>query len=110
LRKRIIENFGIQENHLNGFIDFMKNVLHIRNMISHNNVIFNFIPAYQSLSLNNMYEFIFKKHIDKLALINLMELIEFFSHSKTLISNTKYYFNKLKIEEKFKHKINLFND
>jgi hypothetical protein len=37
-----------------------------------------------------------------------MELIEFFSHSATLVSNTKYYFNKLKIQQKFKDKIDLF--
>lgn len=110
LRKRIIENFGIQNVHLNGFIDFMKNVLHLRNMISHNNVIFNLTPTYQSQALNDMYKFIFNKNVNNLSLVNLMELIEFFSHSKTLISNTRYYFNKSKIEQKFKDKINLFHE
>lgn len=110
LRKRIIENFGIPHSSLNGFVDFTKNVLHLRNMISHNNVIFNFTPTHQSQSIFDMYKFIFNRHINKLTLINLIELIEFFSHSKTLISNTKYYFNKLKIEQKFKDKINLFNE
>jgi abortive infection bacteriophage resistance protein len=110
LRKKIIEGFGINDQHLNGFIDFIKNVLHLRNMISHNNVIFNTVPAYQSTAVFNMYGYIFKKHINKLTLINMMELIEFFSHSKTLISNTRYYFNKLKINPKFKDKINLFNE
>ena len=110
LRKKIIENFGIQAPYLNGFMDFIKNVLHLRNMISHNNVVFYSIPPYQSQSLFDMYNSIFQKHIGKLTLINMMELIEYFSHSKTLISNTKYYFNKLKINQKFKDKINLFNE
>jgi hypothetical protein len=88
----------------------MKNVLFLRNMISHNNIIFSFVPPQQTKAIYDMYESIFHKKIQHLSLVNLMELIEFFSHSKTLVSNTRYYFNKLKIEEKFKKNIGLFNE
>jgi abortive infection bacteriophage resistance protein len=110
IRKQIITNFGINEKHINGFIEFMKSILHLRNMISHNNVIFNHIPiCFDNSSVLNMYYELFNKSIKHINLINLMELIEYFSHSKTLVSNTQYYFKKMKIESKFKEKIGLFN-
>jgi hypothetical protein len=63
---------------------------------------------YQCPSLLSLYDFIFKKTVPQIKLMQMMELIEFFSHSTTLVSNTKYYFGKLKIQQKFKDKIDLF--
>jgi hypothetical protein len=58
--------------------------------------------------LFNLYAFIFKKTVTQIKLVQMMELIEFFSHATTLVSNTKYYFRKMKIQQKFKDKIDLF--
>ncbi|OAV63236.1 hypothetical protein Barb4_05455 [Bacteroidales bacterium Barb4] len=95
-------------SHLHGFIDFLKNVLHLRNMISHNNVVYSCEFAYQSMALNCVYESVMHKKINRVKLIHMMELIEYFSHTKTLVSNTKYYYGKAKIQQKFKDKIDLF--
>jgi hypothetical protein len=110
VRNRILNNFGLTSNFLNGFIAFLKNTLHLRNYISHNNVIYNTRVTYQCPSLLDLYTFIFKKRVKQINLWQMMELIEFFSHSTTLVSNTKYYFNKLKIQQKFKDKIDLFKE
>lgn len=37
--------------------------------------------------------------------MNMVELIEYFSFNKTLVSNTKYYLKKMQVPEKFKAKI-----
>jgi hypothetical protein len=57
-----------------------------------------------------VYQFIFDKPISQVKLFEMMELIQFFSHSTTLVSNSRYYYNKLKIQEKFKQKIDLFSE
>jgi hypothetical protein len=88
----------------------MKNILHLRNMISHNNVIYDAKMIYDGQDLFDVYEFIFHRKITSLRLIHVMELIEYFSHSKTLIANSRYYFNKLVINQKFKNRILLFAD
>jgi hypothetical protein len=105
-----MNNFGIPYDFFNGFVAFLKNTLHLRNYISHNNVIYNADVPHQCPNFLNLYEFVFKKHIDRIELIHMMQLIEFFSHSTTLVSNTRYYYNKLKIQQKFKDKINLFRE
>ncbi|MDR1991700.1 MAG: Abi family protein [Mycoplasmataceae bacterium] len=110
VRQRIMNTFGLPFNYLDGFIIFLKNTLHLRNVISHNNVIYNINIPYQCSSLVLLYEFVFKKSVQSIKLIHMMKLIEFFAHSTTLVSNTHYYFNKLKIQEKFKGKIDLFDE
>ncbi len=105
VRNRIINNFGLYPKHLPGFIDFMKNILHIRNLISHNYVIFNANVKYQSQSLNDIYEFVFNKKVDHISPFNLTEMIQHFAFNKTLVSNTMYYFKKMDIPPKFKEKI-----
>ncbi|MDR3163912.1 MAG: Abi family protein [Mycoplasmataceae bacterium] len=110
IRAKILNNFGLYPSHLNGFIKIMKNILHLRNMISHNNVIYDAKMIYDGQDLFDVYEFIFHRKITSLRLIHVMELIEYFSHSKTLIANSRYYFNKLVINQKFKNRILLFAD
>jgi abortive infection bacteriophage resistance protein len=109
-RNRILSNFGLTPNFLDGFIAFLKNTLHLRNYISHNNVIYNTQIPYQCPSLLSLYDFVFKKTVPQIKLFHMMELIEFFAHSTTLVKNTKYYYDKLKIQQKFKDKINLFEE
>lgn len=105
VRTKIINNFGLYPRHLQGFIDFNKNVLHLRNMISHNYVIYNADVKYQSESLNEIYQFVFNKKVNHISLMNLIELIQTFSFNKTLVSNTHYYLKKMDIPEEFKEKI-----
>jgi hypothetical protein len=77
-------------------------------MISHNNSIYSSTFPHIGSSVEKLYEHIYKVQPGRIKLLQIMQLIEYFSHSKTLISNTKYYFDKLKIQQKFKEKINLF--
>jgi hypothetical protein len=77
-------------------------------MISHNNSIYSTTFPHNGATVEKLYEHIFQTKPGKIKLLEIMQMIEYFSHSKTLISNTKYYFSKLKIQQKFKEKIELF--
>jgi hypothetical protein len=77
-------------------------------MISHNNSIYSVTFPQSGTAVEKLYEHIFQVRPGQIKLLQIMQLIEYFSHSKTLISNTKYYFSKLKIQQKFKDKIELF--
>jgi abortive infection bacteriophage resistance protein len=109
-RISLLSNFDLSPEHYEGFIVFLKNTLHLRNYISHNNVIYNTEIACQSPSLINLYECVFNKSVSNIRLLHMMELIEHFSHSTTLVSNTRYYLSKLKVQQKFKDKIQLYED
>lgn len=105
VRMKIMSNFGLYPRHLTGMIDFFKNILHMRNQISHNYVIYNADIKYQSASLNEVYEFVFNKKVDHISVMNLIQMIEHFSFNKTLVSNTNYYLKKMKMAEKFKQRV-----
>ena len=81
---KIIYNFDVDITTNSGFIDFIKNILHIRNLISHNYVIFNSEIKYQSLGLNDLYETIFNKHIEEMDLSKLIKMIEYFTDDDSL--------------------------
>jgi len=110
LQKRIINNFNLNESHIDGFNDFMKNILHLRNKISHNYIIYQSQCRYQSSKLNSLYNDIFKDNIEHFKLIHLLKLLEHFTQSNSLVNGSKKYFDSLPIHEKFKLKINIFND
>lgn len=105
VRNKIINNFRLFPRQLKGFSEFLKNVLNIRNLISHNYSIYNCEIKYQSPELIEIYNSVFNANIDHISVMNMIELIEYFSFSKTLVSNTKYYLKKMQIPEKFKTKI-----
>lgn len=105
VRNRIINNFRLYPSQLKGFSDFLKNVLNIRNLISHNYPIYNCEVKYQSPELFEIYNSIFNTNIDHISVMNMVELIEYFAFNKTLVSNTKYYFKKMQVPEKFKARI-----
>jgi hypothetical protein len=102
-----LKNLDIPHNLIGGFISFLKNILLLRNAVSHNAPIFKLRFKAQSNGLNDLYYFIFKKHIqNELRLSHIIELIQYFSGTKMLLSRTKYYFHKLAINETVKHKLN----
>lgn len=108
-QEAILKNLDIPHNLIGGFISFLKNILLLRNAVSHNAPIFKLRFKTQSNGLNDLYYFIFKKHIqNELRLSHIIELIQYFSGTKMLLSRTKYYFDKLAINETVKHKLNHF--
>lgn len=83
--------------------------MQLRNYISHNNVIYSFTVSYVTNEFVALYKEIFNEQPQKFKLIHLMKMIEHFAGTNVLISNTKYYYDKLKIDKKFKDRIGLFD-
>ena len=104
---KIVRNFDVDITTNSGFIDFIKNILNIRNLITHNYVIFNSDVKYQSSGLNNLYETIFNKHIEEMDLTKLIKMIEYFTDDDSLGKWIKMKLSKLNIKKKFKQKITL---
>ncbi len=104
----IADDFGVLNGNISGFIDFIKNILHLRNLISHNYVIYQAKMKFQSNSLNKMYFDLFGIEIKQVTLRHIIQMIEKFVNKPDLISKTITEFNKLKIDQKFKNKVQLF--
>ena len=83
---KIIKNFDPIIATNSSFIDFIKNVIHLRNMISHNYVIFNAEIKYQSNELNNLYESIYKEKTKEIDFLKLIALIHYFTQDEILIN------------------------
>jgi hypothetical protein len=91
LRDGILSTFGLKAEHIQGFYDFIKNLIDLRNGITHNEIIFSKKIKYQSNELKAMYQFITKKSIsNELKLINILEIIEFLTKTNKLVNSTKY--------------------
>jgi abortive infection bacteriophage resistance protein len=71
-----------------GFIDFIKNVIHVRNFISHNIAIYNVGVRYVTPELSNMYEFIFKEKPTSFKFYHLIRLFGHFSNDQKLLQKT----------------------
>lgn len=106
----VLKSFGLNKGNISGFIDFIKNILRIRNMISHSYVVFNMKIKYQSIGLNNLYKSIFGIKVNQITIYEILRMIEHFSGNQYLIRNSKCYFNHLNILPEFKQKIKLFED
>ena len=102
---KIIKNFDPIISTNSSFIDFIKNVIYLRNIISHNYVIFNAEIKHQSNELNNLYESIFKEKTNEIDFLKLIKLIHYFTQDKDLFEWMKTKFNELKINDKFKKRI-----
>ena len=102
---KIVKNFDPIITTNSSFIDFIKNLIYLRNMISHNYVIFNAEIKYQSNELNNLYESIFKEKTNEIDFLKLIALIHYFTQDDTLIDWLKNKFAQLKIDNKFKKRI-----
>ncbi|ASJ89217.1 MAG: abortive infection system AbiD/AbiF-like protein [Candidatus Malacoplasma girerdii] len=102
------EQFNVISRNTNGFIDFIHNLLIIRNKISHNYVIYNTQIEYQSNALNNLYNELFKVQVKHIGFYELLQMIEYFVNDYSIIKKTKMYFDKLKIKDQFKRRIMLF--
>lgn len=104
----ITETFNVKDDNCSGFIDFLKNVIHLRNMISHNYVIYSSNVKHQSNALNKLYNDIFNVNVKKIELFELLQLIEYFTLDSRLINEVIKKFVKTKIKNKFKKNIMLF--
>lgn len=99
LRKRVMANFKITSEHLKGFCDIMKIILHIRNLISHNDILYNHNIIIQTPDVNKLYEYIFHEKIQQLGLLQLANVIDYFNDNRTSL-------NKILIDEIEKLKFN----
>ena len=104
----IVNEFGVPDNNVAGFDDFIKNIIHIRNLITHNYVIYKADIKYQSEALYKMYYDITKKNTKIITIAEIIELIEYFTKTNTLISNTVRAFKQMKIKERFKLRVRPF--
>ena len=102
---KIVYNFDPIIKTNSSLIDFIKNVIHIRNMISHNYVVFYADIKYQSPELNNLYKNIFNEEVTNIDFKHLINLIQYFTHDDNLYEYVKNKFSELKINDKFKKRI-----
>lgn len=104
----IIETFNVKNDNCSGFIDFLKNIIHLRNMISHNYVIYSSSVRHQSNAFNKLFYDIFKIQVRKIEFFDLLKLIEYFTKDHNLINEIIEKFAITKINTKFKKNIILF--
>ena len=104
----IVNDFGVPNNNVVGFDEFIKNIINIRNLITHNYVIYKNEVKYQSEALKKMYFDITHKDPLILTITEIMELIQYFTKTNTLIDNTIKAFKQAKIKDKFKTRIRPF--
>ncbi len=104
----ILTSLGLDNKQVSGFIDFLKNILRLRNLISHSYVIYDLEVKYQSSPLNKFFSSIFKEDVSKFNFFHLVKLIEHFSGDQNLILNSKKHFDRLDILPEFKKRIKLF--
>lgn len=104
----IVDDFGVPNGNVSGFIDFMKNILYLRNLISHNYVIYNAKMKFQSASLNKLYMDMFHEHIDRVDLREIALMVGKFVQLPNFVNRTFLEFNKLNIKAKFKQRVKLF--
>ncbi|MCF0126458.1 MAG: hypothetical protein HUJ68_12040 [Clostridia bacterium] len=88
-----------------GFDEFIKDIIHIRNLITHNYVMFKADIKYQSEALKKLYFDITAKYPQIITVTEIIEMIQYFTKSNTLAKNTVKAFKTMKINEKFKQKI-----
>jgi hypothetical protein len=93
-------------------MDFIKNAIHVRNLISHNIVIFNAPVKYHTIEFHAFYElFIGEKHEGEFKLIHLIKLFAHFSGDESIYKKTVGFARALPIKEPHKSKIeSLFDE
>lgn len=104
----IVDDFGVPNSNVSGFIDFMKNILYLRNLISHNYIIYNAKMKFQSGPLNKMYTDMFHEKVPHVGLREIALMIGKFVNLPNIIDRTYVEFDKLNIEPKFKERVMLF--
>jgi hypothetical protein len=100
-------SFNIDHNHYKGFVDFIKNVINLRNYISHNGVIYDLPVKYKTVELNKLYQFLFKDllNLEDFKLIHLVRMIARMSNDDKLFEKTAGFGKNLDIDEPYKSKI-----
>ncbi|GMO16035.1 MAG: hypothetical protein Ta2E_07160 [Mycoplasmoidaceae bacterium] len=107
LRHRILATFNIDHQHYKGFIDFIKNLINLRNSISHNGVVYNMSVKYQSLQLNKLYISMFKDPVkdNTMRLVNIIRMISKLADNTKTYEKTVDFGKNLKISEPYKSRI-----
>jgi hypothetical protein len=100
-------NFNIGEDHYKGFVDFVKNVINLRNYISHNGVIYDLPVKYKTAELTSLYKELFKENVelDNFRLIHIVRMIARLSNDDKLYEKTVSFGKNLDIVEPYKSKI-----
>jgi hypothetical protein len=108
IRGKIINNFNIESKHYKGFVDLIKNFIHVRNHISHNIVIYDLPVKYATQELCNLYFSIFNEQVKKenFRLIHIIKFIAKLSNDQSLLDKTIHFAKTLNIKEPFKSRIN----
>jgi abortive infection bacteriophage resistance protein len=107
LRENILSTFGIDKSLYDGFVDFIKNVINLRNNITHNGVVYDSPVKYITDELINLYLFLFKENVSKedFRLIHLIRMISIISNDMYLYNKTVQFGTNLSIGEPYKGKI-----
>jgi uncharacterized protein (UPF0305 family) len=100
-------NFNIASEHYKGFVDFIKNIINLRNYISHNGVIYDLPIKYKTEELNSLYHELFNETIElsNFRLVHIVRMIGRLSNDDKLYEKTATYGKNLNIDEPYKSKI-----
>lgn len=90
LKKRIIKKFKLSSNKVAVFDHFIDKILSLRNLITHNNVMFGNMLDIQDDKMLNDYNEVFKARKQFLDFYDFALLIEYFSGETNLFESLKY--------------------
>jgi abortive infection bacteriophage resistance protein len=101
----MLTQFDIPPMQFIGFTNLIENIINIRNLISHNIVVYNATIKYQSKALNDFYNFLFQQEIKTFALPHLIKCIGKLVNNEKLYIKTIDGINKTEISEQHKQMI-----
>lgn len=106
IKQTVVGNLDIPSNMVKGFSDFVENSINIRNLITHNIVLFNIDVKYQSPQLNDFYEHMTGEKInDVFRLPHFIKLVCKMTNSPKLYIKTIEHINLLPLSDEHKQKI-----
>jgi len=91
LKKKIVKWFKLSPNKVHVFDDFINRMLSLRNLITHNNVMFGNVLDIQDNKMVDNYNEVFGARKQFLDFYDFAILIEYFSEMPTLFDDLKKY-------------------
>lgn len=108
IKKQILVKFNIDVSFYNSFHKVLNLILKVRNMISHNHIVYNLSIKHYRLEFNKIYFSIFKNfHYDQNSSISYIQVANIIKHllSIEFESNNEIFLKKLSINPIFKEKL-----